>query len=350
MRALGLAALTCALLASCGGGDSSTTPPPAPTPAAPVPPPVAATPAPAPAAAACQDAKLDTNGRCAGDKLERCGVHGKPIEVSCSAIGRTCGSLPSGYATCLALDQPASSAAVSNDFQSVSWAVPLAAAGYDRVSMDINPLVAVPDDGTDQNLLFGDTFLNAPAQNQGVYGALVAVIRNHTSRSGERGVYFAVIGARVAYPVAPAEAEAGVDSVQMTMPYEWTSGRTYRLAYELVGDDPNNSSLQLIRATVMDVGANEQQRIGDVAIPKAWRLQSGFFTAVESYPLPTQSASECRSFAASDVLFTRLRAGSEQVTPTGVNQYSSTYGGPCRNGFFGFQPVTDGYRMKLGVR
>jgi hypothetical protein len=252
--------------------------------------------------------------------------------------------------------QPELPADLTSGFINVFWYLPATAAGYDDVALDIHPDVSGPDDGTLQYFAFGGWQLTQGPAGAGFYGGLQTRMGNQTPASGYRGVIFSAWGVVDAIPhgdayvdVDKVSCDGGVGAVcvQLSLVYDWTNETTYRMHYRLAGDAPGSPGNQLLRASITDLATNQESILGDVIVPISWgKLPAEYYSFDETFPEPEGAL--CTNYNPSDVTYTNLMAQSGTVTAESWTQADPAYAGPCID-LFHYDPLDDGYRMRLGI-
>jgi hypothetical protein len=249
-------------------------------------------------------------------------------------------------------DQPAEPTGLPVGFIYGNWSLP-AGAGYSDVSLDMHPIFTGPDDGSLQYFAFAGQFPGGPP-GSGIYSGLQTKISNKTAASGKRGVIFtgfsvtqAVVAAGAYADINLVDCDGGIGAVcaQLSLPYAWKDGGTYRFRFHFAGDAPNHPGNRLLRTSVTDVGSGVESTLGDLIVPKTWgSMPAKFGTFDETFP-PSGAPETCQNYNPSDIEFLRLRG--DGATGTVVHA-DGTYQGPCVNNFH-YRPVQGGYRMLLGL-
>lgn len=246
--------------------------------------------------------------------------------------------------------QPKESTALNVGFIYGNWTLP-ASEEYADVTLDMHPVKTGADDAPLQFFAFGGTFLHGATPGDGFYGGLQTKIGNATPAGGKRGVIFSGFGVTDAIPAAGSyvaidtencDGTPGAVCAQLSTPYDWHDGGTYRLRYRFVGDAPSGPAHRLLRVSVTDVDAGKETVLGDLVTPAAWRLPASYYTFDETFP---DNPEICDTYNPSDIFYTRLRADGVAGT---VKHSDDNYPGPCKS-FFHYRAVDDGYRLLLGI-
>ncbi len=250
-------------------------------------------------------------------------------------------------------NQPALPTGLPVGFIYGNWTLPASKSGYSDVSLDMHPILTGPTTGSLQYFAFAGTFPGGPG-GSGFYGGLQTQINNKTPASGKRGVIFsgfgltdavAASGAYVDIDLVSCDGGKGAVCAQLSLPYDWHDGETYRFRFHLLGDAPGRPGNRLLRTSVTDVGKGVESVLGDLILPTAWGLlPSNYGTFDETFP-PNGAPETCQNYNPSDIEFLRLRGDSAAGT---VVHADDKYPGPCVNNFH-YLPITDGYRTLLGL-
>jgi hypothetical protein len=252
--------------------------------------------------------------------------------------------------------QPALPTGLTSGFINAQWVAPLnGTTGYEQASLEIRPAVAGPTEGPLQYFAFGGWRFSSGPVGRGFYGGLQTKIGNNTANGGKRGVIFSTWGvvdaipngsASVAIDTVSCDGAAGAVCAQLSLAYPWHSGGAYRLLYKFAGNAPSSPDSRLLRVSVTDLTTKAETVVGDFVIAAAWGgLPADYFTFDETFP--PEGGETCQNYHPSDVVYSSLRLGNG-VAATTWGQLNAKYTGPCIK-LFHYDPVPDGYRMRLGV-
>jgi hypothetical protein len=222
--------------------------------------------------------------------------------------------------------------------------------------VDFLPRVSNSVDESLQYFAFTGSF--GGRADRGFYSGLQTRIGNNTPASGRRGVIFSMWGVVAAIPhkgtymevdSLHCDGDAGSVCVQLSRPYDWKNGTTYRLRYRMAGAAPNHPGNQLFRMSITSLTSNEETILGDVVIPKTYgKLPAQYGTFDETFPPAGSQTSLCSNYPPSDITYFNMSANNGAVPAQSWRQSDTAYAGPCIN-LFTYTPVPKGYRLRLGI-
>lgn len=253
-------------------------------------------------------------------------------------------------------EQPAVDAKLQAPFIWGLWQLPERTGGYDEASIDFLPRVSNSESESLQYFAFTGSF--GGRAERGFYSGLQTRIGNNTPASGHRGVIFSMWGVVRAIPHngsylevnnVNCDGDPGSVCVQLSRPYDWKNGMTYRLRYRIAGEAPDNPNNQLFRMSIKNLSNGVETILGDVVIPKNYgKLPALYGTFDETFPPVDSQVSLCSNYPPSDITYFNMSANNGAVPAKSWWQSDPTYTGPCVN-LFTYTPLSKGYRLRLGI-